>query len=170
MLKSCCRWFQVILWPQVMLPVGSDVRDPDPKAPKAPKVRNQSPLLWHRTPMKFDKFDFNKFEFEFAVGSSYALKTKQSTESRSSSLLRAQSFNSRSLAVAVCHCGQRGHHSFAHQARFRARWEAAVSSTVKQSSKNLPDPGRSVANLQCTAFQEQFRTHAARDINCLSLQ
>jgi len=89
--------------------------------------------------MKFDKFDFNKFEFEFAVGSSYALKTKQSTESRSSSLLRAQSFNSRSLAVAVCHCGQRGHHSFAHQARFRARWEAAVSrGTVKQSSTNLP--------------------------------
>jgi len=90
--------------------------------------------------MKFDKFDFNKFEFEFAVGSSYALKTKQSTESRSSSLLRAQSFNSRSLAVAVCHCGQRGHHSFAHQARFRARWEAAVSrGTVKQSSTNLPN-------------------------------
>ena len=76
--------------------------------------------------MKFDKFDFNKFEFEFAVGSSYALKTKQSTESRSSSLLRAQSFKSRSLAVAVCHCGQRGHlHNF--QARFQARWELAVS-------------------------------------------
>ena len=127
MLKSCCRWFQVILWPQVMLPVGSDVRDPDPKAPKAPKVRNQSPLLWHRTPMKFDKFDFNKFEFEFAVGSSYALKTQQSTESTDRlPIYRAQSFKSRSLAVAVCHCGQRGHlHNF--QARFQARWELAVS-------------------------------------------
>ena len=90
--------------------------------------------------MKFDKFDFNKFEFEFAVGSSYALKTQQSTESTDSlPIYRAQSFKSRSLAVAVCHCGQRGHHSFAHQARFRARWEAAVSrGTVKQSSTNLP--------------------------------
>ena len=77
--------------------------------------------------MKFDKFDFNKFEFEFAVGSSYALKTQQSTDYRqSTSLTRAQSFKSRSLAVAVCHCGQRGHlHNF--QARFQARWELAVS-------------------------------------------
>ena len=102
--------------------------------------------------MKFDKFDFNKFEFEFAVGSSYALKTKQSTESRSSSLLRAQSFNSRSLAVAGCHCGQRGHHSFAHQARFRARWEAAVSRGsvklrgVRQQTVSCPvGPGRNEA-------------------------
>jgi hypothetical protein len=145
MLKSCCRWFQVILWPQVMLPVGSDVRDPDPKAPKAPKVRNQSPLLWHRTPMKFDKFDFNKFEFEFAVGSSYALKTKQSTESRSSSLLRAQSFNSRSLAVAVCHCGQRGHHSFAHQ--------AALGPVGKQRSPALLSNRAKICQIQVDPLQ-----------------
>ena len=101
---------------------------PGPKSSETP-VRNQSlPLLIGTTPIKFDKFD--KFEFDFidVAGSSYALlKTQQSTESTDSlPVYRAQSFKSRSLAVAVCHCGQRGHlHNF--QARFQARWELAVS-------------------------------------------
>ena len=114
---------------------------PGPESSETP-VRNQSlPLLIGTTPIKFDKFDKFEFEFTDVAGSSYALlKTQQSTESTDSlPVYRAQSFKSRSLAVAVCHCGQRGHHSFAHQARFRARWEAAVSSTVKQSSTNLPN-------------------------------
>ena len=101
---------------------------PGPESSETP-VRNQSlPLLIGTTPIKFDKFDKFEFEFTDVAGSSYALlKTQQSTDYRqSTSLPRAQSFKSRSLAVAVCHCGQRGHlHNF--QARFQARWELAVS-------------------------------------------
>ena len=101
---------------------------PGPESSETP-VRNQSlPLLIGTTPIKFDKFDKFEFEFTDVAGSSYALlKTQQSTDYRqSTSLTRAQSFKSRSLAVAVCHCGQRGHlHNF--QARFQARWELAVS-------------------------------------------
>ena len=101
---------------------------PGPESSETP-VRNQSlPLLIGTTPIKFDKFDKFEFEFTDVAGSSYALlKTQQSTESTDSlPVYRAQSFKSRSLAVAVCHCGQRGHlHNF--QARFQARWELAVS-------------------------------------------
>ena len=101
---------------------------PGPESSETP-VRNQSlPLLIGTTPIKFDRFDKCEFEFTDVAGSSYALlKTQQSTDYRqSTSLTRAQSFKSRSLAVAVCHCGQRGHlHNF--QARFQARWELAVS-------------------------------------------
>lgn len=101
---------------------------PGPKSSETP-VRNQSlPLLIGTTPIKFDKFDKFEFDFTDVAGSSYALlKTQQSTESTDSlPVYRAQSFKSRSLAVAVCHCGQRGHlHNF--QARFQARWELAVS-------------------------------------------
>ena len=101
---------------------------PGPESSETP-VRNQSlPLLIGTTPIKFDKFDKFEFDFTDVAGSSYALlKTQQSTDYRqSTSLPRAQSFKSRSLAVAVCHCGQRGHlHNF--QARFQARWELAVS-------------------------------------------
>ena len=101
---------------------------PGPESSETP-VRNQSlPLLIGTTPIKFNKFDKFGFEFTDVAGSSYALlKTQQSTDYRqSTSLPRAQSFKSRSLAVAVCHCGQRGHlHNF--QARFQARWELAVS-------------------------------------------
>ena len=101
---------------------------PGPESSETP-VRNQSlPLLIGTTPIKFDKFDKFEFDFTDVAGSSYALlKTQQSTDYRqSTSLTRAQSFKSRSLAVAVCHCGQRGHlHNF--QARFQARWELAVS-------------------------------------------
>ena len=96
------------------------------------KLRNScekpNPLLIGTTPIKFDKFDKFEFEFTDVAGSSYALlKTQQSTESTDSlPVYRAQSFKSRSLAVAVCHCGQRRHlHNF--QARFQARWELAVS-------------------------------------------
>ena len=101
---------------------------PGPESSETP-VRNQSlPLLIGTTPIKFDKFDKFEFDFTDVAGSSYALlKTQQSTDYRqSTSLPRAQSFKCRSLAVAVCHCGQRGHlHNF--QARFQARWELAVS-------------------------------------------
>ena len=101
---------------------------PGPESSETP-VRNQSlPLLIGTTPIKFDKFDKFEFEFTDVAGSSYALlKTQQSTESTDSlPVYRAQSFKSRSLAVAACHCGQRGHlHNF--QARFQARWELAVS-------------------------------------------
>ena len=157
--------------------VGSDVRDPDPKAPK---VRNQSPLLW-RTPMKFDKFDFNRFEFAPWLGVRMPCWKQNSLPNlglavyyeRKVSRVGAWPSPSAtvvSMGITVLHIkpalGPVG----------KLRSPGALLSNRAQicQIKNLmpmpgqADPGRSVANLQW--FQEHFRTHAARDINGLSLQ